>query len=99
LGVLDVQQNTTGKLTQEDADLLQAIANQVAIAIQNARSYEVTRRIAEQETNVNSIAQEIQQATQMEDVLQILATGLGQSVKIKRAVVQIQNLTILDKQN
>ncbi len=99
LGVLDVQHNIAYGLTQEDADLLQAIANQVAIAIQNAQSYEVTRRIADRETIVNSLAQEIQHATQLEDVLQILATGLGQSLKIKRAVVQVQNLTILNKQN
>lgn len=44
LGVLDVQQNTVNGLTQEDADLLQSIANQVAVAIQNARSFEQLRR-------------------------------------------------------
>lgn len=39
LGVLDVQHNVADGLKQEDADLLQAIANQVAIAVQNARQY------------------------------------------------------------
>lgn len=39
MGVLDVQHNIVNGLTQDDVDLLQSIANQVAIAIQNARQY------------------------------------------------------------
>jgi putative methionine-R-sulfoxide reductase with GAF domain len=91
LGVLDVQHHLTHGLTQEDADLLQSIANQIAIALQNAQSYEVTRRKAEQETIVNTLAQNMQQATRMEEVLEILTTGIWQALPIKRAIIQVQN--------
>jgi GAF domain-containing protein len=97
LGVLDVQHNISGGLKQEDVDLLQAIANQVAIALQNARSYETTRHRADQETIVNTLSREIQQATRVEEVLQIVAAGLGRSLEVKRAIVQVQNTTIANR--
>lgn len=40
LGVLDVQNNVAGSLGQQDADLLNAIANQLAVAMRNARLYQ-----------------------------------------------------------
>jgi PAS domain S-box-containing protein len=46
-GVLDVQHDVADGLSQEDVDSLQAIANQVAIALQNARQYEQVREATE----------------------------------------------------
>ncbi|NJN44927.1 MAG: PAS domain S-box protein [Anaerolineae bacterium] len=39
VGVIDVQHNVINGLDQEDVNLLQSIANQVAIALENARQY------------------------------------------------------------
>ncbi len=51
LGVLDVQHNIAGGLQNDDADLLQSIASQVAIALQNIQSEEiVTKRATELQT-------------------------------------------------
>jgi putative methionine-R-sulfoxide reductase with GAF domain len=44
LGVLDVQHNIVNGLSHEDVDALQSIANQVAIAVQNAQSYTEIQR-------------------------------------------------------
>lgn len=44
LGVLDVQHNLVNGLTSEAIDGLQSIANQVAVAVQNARSYTEIQR-------------------------------------------------------
>jgi putative methionine-R-sulfoxide reductase with GAF domain len=44
LGVLDVQHDIVDGLKREDIDALQSIANQVAIAVQNAQSYTEIQR-------------------------------------------------------
>ncbi len=77
LGVLDVQHNLVDGLKHEDADLLQSIANQVAIAVQNARSYTETRGRVERETLIASISRKIQNTVSIEDALQITVQELG----------------------
>lgn len=89
LGVLDVQHNITGGLRQEDADLLQSIANQVAIAIQNTMAFEQAQHQAEKETLINTINEKIQQATTIETVLQVAARELSRMTGAKRASVHL----------
>ncbi len=86
-GVLDVQHNVRHGLGSSDVDLLQLIANQVAIALQNARSYEVAHRLAAYEFHINTIGQKIQQANTIEEVLAVAATELGQALNAQQAGV------------
>ncbi len=44
IGALDVQSNQPDAFHQEDVNILSALADQVSIAIQNARQYDVTRK-------------------------------------------------------
>ena len=77
LGVLDVQHYIIDGLNQDDVDLLQSLANQVAIALQNARSFTAAQQRAEHETLISSIGQNIQNTTTIEGALQAAARELG----------------------
>jgi HAMP domain-containing protein len=80
LGVLDVQDNQVGGLTQDDANLLASISNQIAIALQNTRVYREAQRQADREALIGNIGQQIQSTASIEDALQVAVRELGQAL-------------------
>lgn len=89
LGVLDVQHNLVNGLTAEDVILLESLAGQVAISLQNARSYEESRSQAEMEALVNVIGQKIQRTTSVEETLQTAIRELGTAIGATRVRVNV----------
>ena len=90
LGVLDVQQDSINGVSEEDARLIQSIADQVAIAIQNARAYARAQYQAEHEQLITDVTQKVQQATSIEEVLQVAVRELGRALNARRASVELR---------
>jgi len=89
LGVLDVQENRKSGFSAQAVELLQAIANQTAIAVQNTRLYNMAQRKAENETRASQISQKIQSATTIESVLQVALRDLSEALNVRHASIQI----------
>ncbi len=95
LGVLDVQSERLNAFSEEDANIQTTLASQVAIALQNARSFTQAQKQAEREAMLNLIGQKIRGATTVEAVLQIAARELGHALG---APLTIAQLGMKDKQ-
>jgi GAF domain-containing protein len=65
------------------------LASQVAVALQNVRTYTRTQQQAEHETLVNVISQQIQSTTDIETALQVAVRELGRALGAKRTSVEL----------
>jgi len=79
LGVLDVQNNVSDSLTQQDAELIQSIASQVAIALQNIRS---TESMAKRAKELASVAEISNISAQQMDVEKMLTAVVHQTQRL-----------------
>lgn len=96
LGVIDVQHNVVDGLGESDAEMLELIASQVAVALENARLVEETSERAEQATLVSAIGQKIQRALTVDEVLRVAAQELGQAFAVESASVQLSRTQLHD---
>lgn len=90
LGVLDVQHHIVNGLQMSDAELLQLIANQVAIALRNARLYATTQQLAQREALINAINQQILSTTDISTALQVAIREVGRATGAERVQIRLQ---------
>jgi formate hydrogenlyase transcriptional activator len=90
LGTLSLSSLRTGAFTQEDVDLLMRVANQVAIAIENALAY---REIAELKNKLADeklyLEEEIRTEYTFEEIV-------GESPALKRVLSQVETVAATD---
>ena len=89
LGVLDIQSDTVGAFTDEDVSIQTTLASQIAVALQNARTYASTQKQAEHEALINIISQRIQSTTSVENALQVAIREIGRALGAKRTSVKL----------
>jgi len=89
IGVLDVQSEQLNRFTDIDVNIKTTLAAQVAVALQNARTFTQAQSQAQREAMLNTISQKIQSATTVESVLQIAARELGRALNAPLTVAQL----------
>jgi GAF domain-containing protein len=78
IGVLSIQSYALNAYTQEQVILVENIANQLSIAIQNARLFEEANRRAERERIISEITSKIGSSVRTESILKTTARELNQ---------------------
>ena len=89
IGVFDVQSNVVDHFNNDDIRIQTTLAAQIAVALQNSRTFLQAQRQAERESMLNVIGQKIQGAATVEAVLQIAARELGRALGAPLTIAQL----------
>ncbi len=89
IGAVGIYNDPQRPLTPEELDLIQAISEQGALALESARLFEQTQHDAERERTINRIASRIRSAQSVDQVLEIAAQELSSITHVSRSVVEI----------
>ncbi|HWQ05513.1 MAG TPA: GAF domain-containing protein [Longilinea sp.] len=88
VGIIRVQDSGTEReWTEEELDTIQSVADQVAVALENARLFEQTVRRAEREKKALEITNKIRSTNDPKEMLRIAAEELQGALKASRAQI------------
>ncbi len=91
IGMLGLEDLTPERAwTPDDLALLEAVANELAIAIENQRLIEETEKRAQRERLVAEISSRMFAQNDLESIVEIAATELGRVLHLNRAEVRIE---------
>jgi signal transduction histidine kinase len=76
-----------GDFTAEDEELVQLLAGQAAVAIENARLYESATRWSRQLESLNEVAAALVSETSLEPLLRLIATRLRELVEARLLLI------------
>ncbi len=92
IGVINIEETRKDKKDwqKEEIQAVQSVANQVALALENARLFEQTLRRAERDRKVLEITGKIRSTTNPQEMVQIAIEELQNVLKASRAQILIQ---------
>jgi HAMP domain-containing protein len=89
IGALDLQSQQPAAFAPDDVEFLQALADQIAVAVENSRLLARQQRLLQLEALVISLTNRIHQSYKPETILESAATELGRALGASRAVVRL----------
>jgi GAF domain-containing protein/HAMP domain-containing protein len=91
IGALDLQSRQPDAFAPDDAEVLQILADQIAVAVENSRLFARQQRVLQLEELVLSLSNKIHQTFQLDTILESAATELGRALGARRAVVRLSS--------
>jgi GAF domain-containing protein/HAMP domain-containing protein len=90
IGVIDLQEaDAERRWTDEDVALVTAVADQVALALENARLFEQTRQRAQHEQLVSQISAQMRAAPDIEGILRTTVREVRRALGASRGVIRL----------
>ena len=87
IGVLDVQDNEVGGLTEDDLILLEGLGAQIAVAIENARLFQAERRRYQVASTLQEVARILSSTLDLKDVPDMILEQLARVVDYDSAAI------------
>ncbi len=91
LGVLDIQSNTPHAFADEDVRVFEALAAQIAIAIENARMYHRERKRRLLTEKLYDVGQALSSTLDLSEVLELILAQLAEIVPYDRGSVMLRS--------
>ncbi|MCB0165863.1 MAG: GAF domain-containing protein [Anaerolineae bacterium] len=90
IGILGLQDNNPDRQwTTEEIALIEAISEQMSLAIENARLFEETGRRASRERIIADVTQQVWSADEIEAVMRTAVTQLGEKLQASEVVIRL----------
>jgi GAF domain-containing protein len=90
IGVIDAYlPDRSSDWTPEQRDLLETLADQLSLALESAQLYRGAQVAAAREQLTTRITQRVREALDVEDILRIASTALGQELDAQEVVVHL----------
>jgi GAF domain-containing protein len=90
VGSLDVEPTDSETLDAEKQAILEAVAERVALALDNTRLAQQAQRTAQIQQMINVFSGKLQRAPDMQSILRLVATEVGEVLGASRTFVQLQ---------
>ena len=90
MGVVNVQIPAARNWDQSELDITQAIADRVALALENARLFQEAQRRASRELAISEISTKITSSIQVEAILRTAAEELSHALRGSEVLVQLE---------
>ena len=91
IGVIDLQEAEPGRLwSREEIEVAQGVADQVGLALENARLLEETQRRAERERMVADITTKMRATNDPQVILETAIAELRNALRVKKVHVRLQ---------